>query len=227
MKVLVVAAHPDDEVLGCGASIARHVDAGDQVEVLIMAEGVTSRDPVRDPAARTTELTHLRAASRQAAEILGVSRLHFGDLPDNRMDALPLLEVVKQVETVLAAYSPQQVYTHHAGDLNQDHRVVAQAVSVACRPVPGQSVRSLLWFETASSTEWQPPGGGELFAPNWFVDVSAWQERKLAALAAYQEEMRPWPHPRSMRAVADLLHWRGAQCGCMAAEAFMLARQIL
>lgn len=227
MKVLVVAAHPDDEVLGCGATIARHVDAGDEVEVLILAEGVTSRDPERDALARTDDLAHLRDAARQAADILGVSRLHLGDLPDNRMDALPLLEVVKRVEAALDAALPQMVYTHHPGDLNQDHRVVSQAVSVACRPIPGQVVRSLLWFETVSSTEWQPPGGGEAFAPNWFVDVTSWQAHKLDALAAYQCEMRPWPHPRSMQTVADLLRWRGAQCGCAAAEAFMLARHIL
>lgn len=227
MNVLCVAAHPDDEVLGCGGALAAHAARGDHAEVLLLAEGVTSRHAAREQA-DTGELDALGRAAEEANRRLGVARLIRHGFPDNRMDSVPLLDVVKVVEAEIARLRPQLVYTHFGGDVNIDHRITYQACVTACRPQPGMPVRSLLCFETASSTEWQPPGGGEAaFAPNWFVAIDAFLDLKLAALAAYAPELRPWPHPRSPEAVRHLARWRGASIGVAAAEAFVLARHLV
>jgi LmbE family N-acetylglucosaminyl deacetylase len=226
-RVLVVAAHPDDEVLGCGGTIARHSDAGDQVQVLIVAEGATSRQQQRDRNQATGELSALAQAAQQTGAILGAQGVELLDLPDNRLDSLDRLDLIKQIEERIAHHQPQVVYVHHAGDVNVDHRRLHEAVVTACRPTPGQPVRRLLSFEVASSTEWQPPGSALPFQPNWFVDISAQWSRKREALAAYASEMRPWPHARSLETLEHLARWRGAQVGVEAAEAFHLLRNIL
>ena len=220
-KVLVIAAHPDDEVLGCGGSIARHRAAGDAVAVLIMADGVGSRSGTDAPAAAARQ-----QCAQQAAKILGVQDLTLLAYPDNRMDEATLLDVVQDIEKVMARCVPDIVYTHHAGDVNIDHRIVHDAVIAACRPQPGHTVKQLLFFETPSSTEWRPPASHAVFAPNWFSDISATLELKLQALAAYAPELREFPHPRSLQAVEHLARWRGASAGLAAAEAFELGRLI-
>jgi LmbE family N-acetylglucosaminyl deacetylase len=225
-RVLVVAAHPDDEVLGCGGTIASHVDAGDQVQVLIVAEGATSRQQRRERDRATDELSALAQAAQQAGAILGAQGVELLDLPDNRLDSLDPLELIKQIEERIARHQPQVVYLHHAGDVNVDHRRLHEAVVTACRPTPGQPVRRLLSFEVASSTEWQPPGSAPSFQPNWFVDISTQWPRKRDALLAYACEMRPWPHARSLEALEHLARWRGAQVGVEAAEAFCLLREL-
>jgi LmbE family N-acetylglucosaminyl deacetylase len=226
-SVFIVAAHPDDEVLGCGGSIARHADAGDHVQVLIVAEGATSRHQQRDRGQVNAELSDLARAAQKAGEILGALGVELLDLPDNRLDSLDRLDLIKLIEARIESYQPQIVYTHHSGDVNVDHRRLHEAVVTACRPTPGHCVRRLLSFEVASSTEWQPPGSAPAFQPNWFVDISAQWERKQLALEAYASEMRPWPHARSIQALEHLARWRGAQVGVEAAEAFCLLRQLL
>lgn len=225
--VLVVAAHPDDEVLGCGGTIAHHADTGDQVQVLIVAEGATSRLQQRDREQATDELSALAQATQQAGAILGAQGVELLDLPDNRLDSLDRLDLIKHIEERIARHQPQVVYVHHAGDVNVDHRRLHEAVVTACRPIPGQQVRRLLSFEVASSTEWQPPGSSPAFQPNWFVDISAQWPRKREALEVYASEMRPWPHARSLEALEHLARWRGAQVGVEAAEAFCLLRQLV
>ena len=225
-SILVVAAHPDDEVLGCGGTIARHADAGDLVQVLIVAEGATSRQGQRDRTEAIEELTSLAQAAQKASTILGAVGVDLMDLPDNRLDSIDRLDLIKQIEERIARHQPEAVYLHHAGDVNVDHRRLHEAVVTACRPVPGQTVRRLLSFEVASSTEWQPPGSAPAFHPNWFVDISSQLERKCLALEAYASEMRPWPHARSLKSLEHLARWRGAQVGVEAAEAFCLLRQI-
>ncbi len=225
-NILVVAAHPDDEVLGCGGAIARHVVHGDAVHVLILAEGITSRAQERDREVATEDLHHLARGAEAAHRILGSASLQLEDFPDNRMDSVDLLTIVKRIETAIDLHRPTTLYTHHAGDVNIDHRRIHDAVVTACRPVPGQSVRELLFFEVPSSTEWQPPGSAAPFLPNVFVDISSVLEKKVAALDCYDSEMRDFPHPRSVRAVTALAQWRGATAGLQAAEAFMLGRQI-
>ena len=226
--VLVIAAHPDDEALGCGGTIARYAAEGYALNLAFLADGVGARGtPGGDLAQQEREaLDRRRTAARKAAAILGAVSVSFDDLPDNQLDSLPLLDITQRVEALIAQHQPSIVLTHHSGDLNIDHRRVHQAVMTACRPQQGHPVRTLLAFEVPSSTEWQPPGSGPAFEPNWFVDISDTLEQKCKALDAYHEEMRDWPHPRSLEAVEHLARWRGATVGCEAAEAFVLLRQL-
>lgn len=225
-SILVVAAHPDDEVLGCGGTIARHSEAGDIVQILIVAEGATSRQKDRERLAIIEELSDLAVSAEKASSILKVSNIELLDLPDNRLDSIDRLDLIKKIEKRIDSYQPSTVYVHHSGDVNVDHRRLHEAVVTACRPIPGHPVRRLLSYEVASSTEWQPPGSAPSFQPNWFVDISAHWNLKKQALEAYSSEMRPWPHSRSIDAIEHLAKWRGAQVGVEAAEAFCLLRQV-
>lgn len=224
-SILIVAAHPDDEVLGCGGTMAKMSDGGARIHVAFLADGVSARTG-DDSDSCAAQLAQRRAAARRAGEVLGVESIFFGDLPDNQLDTVALIDVIRPIETLVAKYRPGMVITHHAGDLNVDHRRVHQAVATACRAQPGHPVRTLLAFEVPSSTEWQLPGSGPAFVPNWFVDISSSLDRKLSALSAYAAELREWPHPRSQRGVEHLARWRGASVGVDAAEAFILGRCI-
>ena len=227
MKVLVVAAHPDDEVLGCGGAIAKHTQQGDIVHVLIMAEGATSRTLQRDRDKVENELSALAVAAQQASDILGVQSLKLHDFPDNRMDSCDLLDVIKVIENKISKYQPDIIYTHHGGDVNIDHSLIHKAVVTATRPIPEQIVKTLLFFEIASSTEWQTPGSALPFTPNWFVDISETLNLKIKALTAYESEMHLFPHARSLTALENLARWRGANVGVEAAEAFVLGRNLV
>lgn len=220
MKILIVAAHPDDEVLGMGGTIARHAEAGDAVDIMFLTDGVGSRGAGRD-----AEITARRAAAQNAALQLGARPPAFHNLPDNALDSVPLLDIVQLVEQAVRQLRPDRVYTHHCGDLNVDHRIAQQSVLTACRPIAGSSVRSIHAFEIPSSTEWAGPQT-TAFIPNRFVDISNTLGRKLAALAVYETETRPFPHPRSTEAVTALTRWRGASSGLAAAEAFMILRDV-
>ncbi len=211
-KILVVAAHPDDEILGCGGTIAKHTNNGDDVHVLILAEGITSRGSVDG-------LPELRTVAEKANRFLGAS-VSFRDFPDNKMDSVPLLDVVKEVEKVIQDIQPEVVYTHYENDLNVDHQITYQAVMTACRPLPDSIVKTILSFEVPSSTEW-----GTGFCPNWFVEIDI--HKKIHALRFYEMEMRKLPHPRSYEAVEYLAKWRGASVGVRGAEAFMLRRRLV
>ena len=216
--VLVVAAHADDEALGCGGSLAKHVAAGDKVHVIFVADGVTSRG-----GAGQDDLVRRQQATEKARQILGISTTTFLDLPDNRLDSLPLLDIVQPLETLIGKLQPKIIYTHHYGDLNVDHRLVHQAVMTACRPLPGSTVREILTFEVMSSTEWSGPGLAP-FLPNFFVDISAQMESKMQALEAYALEMRVPPHSRSKEHMRCLAKHHGYCMGVDAAEAFMVMR---
>ena len=223
-SILVIAAHPDDEVLGCGGTIAKLSDEGGIVNVVFLADGVTSR--LGDQKEKHEQLIIRRRAAKKACEILGVESFSFGEFPDNRMDTVALLDITRAVETLIGEYQPEIVLTHHAGDINIDHRRLHEAVVTACRPLHRHPVKTLLCFEVPSSTEWQLPGSAPVFAPNWFVDISETLDRKLRALEAYTIELRNWPHPRSRLGTEHLAHWRGATVGVDAAEAFVLGRQL-
>jgi N-acetylglucosamine malate deacetylase 1 len=219
-KILVVSAHPDDEVLGCGATIRKHVDAGDDVSVVFMADGIGSRRSINQE-----ELIEKREKnSINACSIIGVKNPFFFRLPDNRMDAEPFLDIVYILEEVINKFRPQIIYTHHGGDLNVDHRITHQAVITCCRPVPGSFVREIYSFEVPSSTEWSSPAMGGSFEPTVFVDISEYLEAKIQALKAYEGELLEFPHSRSFKAIEALARWRGASVGCLAAEAFRAER---
>ena len=222
MKVLVVAAHPDDEALGCGGTIARHVSMGDEVALACITDGVGARGIVEGAWAKR------QRAMTFSCGALGIKQVHhLGALAnlDNRMDGVPLLEHVQKLEPIIAKVAPAVIYTHHGGDLNIDHRITHQAVMTACRPMPGSSVKAIYAFEVPSSTEWASETE-QAFRPNHFVDITATLDKKIKALEAYAEEMRPFPHPRSVEAVKALAAWRGASVGLMAAEALMTLRRI-
>jgi LmbE family N-acetylglucosaminyl deacetylase len=224
--VLVIAAHPDDEVLGCGGTIARLTGEGRDVSIAILVEGITSRDPQRDAALRSQDLAALRTTAQRVATSLGARELSCFNLPDNRLDSVPLLEIVKLCEQLIARIKPTVVLTQHGGDLNIDHRRIFEAVLAATRPVPGSVVQQVIGYEVASSTEWAFQRIEPVFRPNLFVDISRSLPRKIAAMELYQGEARPFPHPRSAQALeAQAKRW-GAVCGVPAAEAFEIVRTI-
>lgn len=225
--VAVIAAHPDDEVLGCGGAITRFAKSGRSVHILLIADGVSSRGDSDAPEIMSEHLAARKEAAEMACKIMGGRSVELLGFPDNRLDSVDLLDLVKVIEDFIQRYKPATVFTHHAGDVNVDHRVVHDAVLAACRPLPGHVVTELLFFEVPSSTEWRPPGSGEAFNPNWFVEIADELTVKLNALEAYADEVRPFPHPRSLFAVEALAHWRGASAGFKAAEAFVLGRKLV
>jgi LmbE family N-acetylglucosaminyl deacetylase len=218
--VLVVAAHADDEALGCGGTIARHVAEGDHVHVVFVADGITSRS-----GAGKGEQDRRKQATDNACRILGIDTMAFLGLPDNRLDSLPLLDIVQPLEAIIRKLAPSILYTHHYGDLNVDHRLTHQAVMTACRPLPGAPVREILTFEVMSSTEWSGAGLAP-FLPNLYVDIGAHLDTKLQALEAYGLEMREPPHSRSIMHLHWLAKHHGSCAGIDAAEAFMVIRAI-
>ncbi len=225
MKILIVAAHPDDEVLGCGGTIARLSKEGHDVYCLLLGEGITSR--YSQPGdAKAEELKNLKAEAEQAAKILSIKKVYFKDFPDNSFDTVPLLSVVKAVEEIKEEIKPDIIYTHHQGDLNIDHQITFQAVLTACRPVEGETVREIYSFEVPSSTEWNAPVAQNYFIPNVFVDITKTLGKKVEALGAYRGEMRRYPHPRSPEALRAIASRWGSAAGCQAAEAFILIRAI-
>jgi LmbE family N-acetylglucosaminyl deacetylase len=218
--VLVIAAHADDEALGCGGTIAKHAAQGDEVHVVLMADGVGSRGgKLEDSLRARTE------ATRRAMTILNVKSWHALGFPDNRMDSLPLLDIVQPLETIISKVAPHTIYTHHYGDLNVDHRITHQATLTACRPLPSSPIREILTFEIMSSTEWSSSGLAP-FLPNFYVDISEYQQIKMRALDAYGLEMRPAPHSRSVEHLNSLVEHHGYCVGVRAAEAFMVIRMI-
>lgn len=218
--VLIVAAHTDDEALGCGGTIARHAAEGDNVYAVFMADGVNSRAK-----AAQKDLVDREHAAEQARRILGIQENFYLDLPDNRLDSLPLLDVIQRLEPLIQKLRPHTIYTHHHGDLNIDHRVTHQAALTVCRPIPGSSVREIYAFEVMSSTEWATPLA-DPFLANYYVDISDYLATKLEALKAYQLEMREAPHSRSIEHLEYLAHHRGYTVGMVAAEAFVTVRAL-
>jgi LmbE family N-acetylglucosaminyl deacetylase len=216
-RVLVVAAHPDDEVLGMGGTIALHTSRGDEVRVLVVTDGSSTQYP-GDAETRSRK----EEEARRAATELGVEDYVHLEHPDMRLDTLPHVEVNRVIEEHVQGFAPVVVYTVQP-DVNQDHRVLFDSVAVATRPVPGQPVRRLLTYAPASSTEWTP-AAVNWFVPNWYVDVTETIERKLAAFAHYETERRDYPHPRSERAIRATAEFHGTTCGCEYAEPFVLVR---
>jgi len=225
MSVLVVAAHPDDEILGCGGTMTRLAREGHEVRIAILAEGMSSRYAHREDADQL-QLQHLHARAQQAADKVGAKELVLCKLPDNRLDTVPLLDVVKTVEDLVARFRPETIYTHHPGDLNVDHGVIHRAVLTATRPVSGQCVRDLYAFEVPSSTEWAFQRLEPSFRPNVFVDVADSLETKIAALGCYDTEIRKFPHPRSAEALRAIATRWGSVVGLQAVEAFELIRSV-
>jgi LmbE family N-acetylglucosaminyl deacetylase len=214
-RVLVVGAHPDDELLGLGGTLRRHVLRGDEVHVLILCENMSLRYRSPEEAGFDT-VQH----ARRAAGLMGFASVQCLGFPDQRLDAGPILEVIRPIERLVKELQPRYVYTHWSGDINRDHRVAHEATLVACR-CKAKSVELLLAYETASETEFGVPYN---FSPNFFVDISATLPAKLEALACYESEMEAYPNARSLQAIEERARTWGQAAGMPAAEPFQILR---
>jgi LmbE family N-acetylglucosaminyl deacetylase len=226
MKSLIIAAHPDDEVLGCGGTIAKLAAQGEEVYILILATGLTSRvgfDLEKTPDALQT---HLERA-RRAGALLGAKNVNFAGFPDQKMDTLPLLEITHRIEAEIESIKPQTIFTHHGGDLNLDHVITFRATLTATRPMAGSVVRAVYAYEVPSSTEWAFQKFEPKFQPNLFHDISDSLPKKIEAMQIYESEARQFPHPRSPEALEAIARRWGAVSGLKAAEAFEIVREIL
>lgn len=223
--VLVIVAHPDDEVLGCGGTIARLAQEGHDVYIAILGEGITSRYKRREEGGKRL-IEELHSRSREVGQCLCAKEVFLFSLPDNRFDTVPLLDIVKIVENMVDKLQPDIIYTHHGGDLNIDHQIVHRAVLTATRPLENYPVKEIYAFEAPSSTEWAFQQFEPAFRPNVFVDITKTLEIKVQAMQLYESEARPFPHPRSPEALRAIAMRWGSVVGCGAAEAFELIRAI-
>jgi LmbE family N-acetylglucosaminyl deacetylase len=222
--VLVVAAHPDDEVLGCGGTVARLVKEGCKVFTLILGEGITSRsaESLKSHSVQK-KLDSLKESAIRANMLLGVKKVFFLDMPDNQMDTVSLISIVKGIENIKDAVKPDCVFTHYLKDLNIDHRITTQAVLTASRPLQKETVKEIYSFEVLSSTEFNYPLS---FCPDAYFDISNTMNLKLAALKRYNSEMRSFPHPRSLKFVELNAVYHGVRSGLRKAEAFKIIRVV-
>lgn len=223
--VLVIAAHPDDEILGVGGTVAKHAAKGDEVYSLILGEGQTSRWDKR-ALADTEVVEELHKDTLEAGKVIGFKEVFFENLPDNRFDSVDLLDVVKCVEKYVRKIQPDIIYTQHRGDLNIDHKLVYEAVITATRPIGNYSVKEIYTFETVSSTEWNFANREHAFVPNVFVDITDYFEKKCEAMKKYSSELCTPPHPRSLEMLESLANVRGCTVGKQYVEAFELIRKI-
>jgi len=214
-SVLVIAAHPDDEVLGCGGTVALHARAGDEVTAVIACEG----ESLRYGPGGVGQSEH----TRRAAEMLGLKESRPLGFPDQRLDTLTLLDLIAPLERAVQEVRPAVVYCQFGGDANPDHELLFRAALVATRPLE-PFLEAVYAYDSASSTEWGYPRS---FVPDTWVDISTTLEQKLCAMACYESEVRPYPHPRSLEALRHRAHAWGNQCCMEAAEVFMTVRRTL
>lgn len=220
-RILVIAAHPDDEVLGVGGTIAWHAKLNhDEVYVLFLTEGCSTQyENVEEKIAQKKE------EAANANNILGVKEIFFEDLPDMRLDTLPHVNINRSIEKFVKKLQPHIVFTHHP-DVNKDHVVIFESTMVALRPVPGCNVKKVFLFAPSSSTEWSAPLSGGYFIPNSFYNITETLSYKIRAFESYRSEARDYPHPRSKNAIEIYAKRIGISVGYEAAENFMLMRSI-
>lgn len=219
-KILVVVAHSDDEVLGCGGAISKHVAENEDVFVLVLTDGESSRG--------NHDVAKRQNCFIKACSVLGVTKSHTANLKDGHLDTYPLIEVVKIVEKISSEFRPTVVYTHNESDLNIDHTITHRAVMTAFRGLPNSSVSQLLTFEIPSSTEWGNFRARSNFVPNYFIELNEKEfQKKIEALKCYQDEIRAFPHPRSEEYLLSLAKIRGGSVGVNLAEAFFSERTII
>ncbi|WP_043978840.1 PIG-L deacetylase family protein [Priestia megaterium] len=212
--ILVIGAHPDDELLGTAGTLKKLVDEGYRVISVITALG------------RKEEAHHIQQFGRLANKEIGIDEVIFLEHVNLELEMIPLHELTKEIEQLIQKYKPVKIFTHHYGDLNKDHQITFQAVLTAARPLPNTSPIELITFETVSSSEWNASTPDKTFKPNYFVDVTAHMECKLNALRHYDIEMRDFPHPRSYEGIEYLGRLRGMSVGVPYAEAFEIIRRV-
>lgn len=222
-KILIIASHPDDEILGCGATISRLVNEGYEAYTLILGEGVTSRDEKRNRDKRETEIQKLKQDILKANKLIGVKNIFTFDFPDNRFDSIPLLDIIKKIEEIKNKIKPDIIFTHFKNDLNIDHKKTYEATLTATRPMKNETVKTIYSFEVLSSTEWNYP---TTFSPNVFFDITKTIDKKIKSMKCYENELRSFPHPRSIETIKlNAKNW-GSKVGFKKAEAFELIRHI-
>jgi LmbE family N-acetylglucosaminyl deacetylase len=224
-RILCIAAHPDDEILGCGGTLSKLAKDGMKCHVLIMGEGIASRGQY-SAKERGRLIDALRVDAKRASQVLGVSNVVFQDYPDNMFDTVPMLEIAKSIEKLIADVSPDVIFTHNGGDLNVDHSAVYRATLTATRPIKGQCVEEVYTYEVPSSTEWAFSSIAPDFKPNTFFDIGDELNDKIKAMSEYRSEIRNYPHPRSEEALRSIAMKWGSTVGCYAAEAFALIRAV-
>ena len=225
---MVVAAHPDDELLGLGATMHKLIkEQGVKVHVIILGEGITSRSDTRDTEKWKEVLKEHRANINAAGSHIGYKSIHTYNFSDNRFDSHALLDIVKVVEKEKEEFKPEIIFTHNAGDLNIDHQLTFQAVMTATRPMEDEEVTTIICFETSSATDWQYSNHPEQFHPNLYIEIREEDlKAKQDAMSEYKFENRPYPHPRSLKALRTLAEYRGYTSGNHMAEAFEIVRLI-
>jgi len=224
-RILIVAAHPDDEVLGCGGTIARLLSERNvEVATLILGEGVTSRDKNRDRDSRKKEIEALKKNIIKANRVLGIKKVFSFDFPDNRFDTVALIDIVKVIEEVKQSFMPDTIFTHFANDMNIDHAITNKAVLTATRPMSDEPVKEIYAFEVLSSTEWNFPLS---FSPDMFVDIGDNLKKKQEAMGVYASELRQFPHPRSIEGIALNAKTWGMKVGFLYCEAFQTIRRAI
>ena len=217
-KVLIIAAHPDDEILGCGGTILRHTESKDDVQIVFVSDGEISRDDSNHKKIKRYE------AAKTVSKELGCKEPIFLDFPDNQLDTKPLLKIIKLIENILDTFKPNIVYTHYYNDLNVDHQITSKAVLTACRPIGENVVRQILLFEIPSSTEWSISNSH--FRPNKYISIANFSDKKKKLLKIYGDEIRDFPHPRSLKYISSIESIRGSEAGLDEAEAFLIFREV-
>jgi len=218
-NILIVAPHPDDEVLGCGGIIAKYSGEGSRVFVLVVTRGTPKLYSA-------DKIDNIRREARSAHGMLGVKETVFLDFPAPELDMISLAEISREITEVIKRFSITDLYIPHRGDIHGDHRVVFNACLVAARPVGDCSVKSIFAYETLSETEWAPPFGDDAFIPTKFVDVSTIFNKKLEAMNCFKSQLKQFPNPRSIETLTALSKFRGSTVGFSHAEAFMVIRVI-
>lgn len=222
-KILVIVAHPDDEVLGMGGTISKYASQGDEVSLLIVTDGSTSQ--YKNDPQLVEIIENKKLETDKAAKIMGIKHIFYGGLPDMKLDVIEHTKINSVIEKVIDKVNPNIVYTHFEGDVNKDHQCVYQSTLVACRPVPGQKVKELYSFSVPSSTEWSPQNSKTVFIPNVFIDINGeFAEKKYKAMEEYKTELREFPHPRSIDVLKILDQANGFQVGLECAESFIAHR---
>lgn len=224
-KILVIAAHPDDEILGCGGTIAKYIKQGAKVKTIILTKGISSRYEKITNKVKNIQ-SKLRKSSMLANRAIGVKEISYYDLSDNEFDNKSLLSLVKILEKEIKKFKPNKIFTHFINDLNIDHQYIAKAVITAARPEYKSSVSEIIFFEVNSSTDYQINSNGMQFEPNFFVDISKTLKNKKNALNLYKSEMKKYPHSRSVKAIIDKNITTGNSFGLLACEAFQIVRKI-
>jgi lmbE family protein len=224
-KILVIAAHPDDEVLGMGGTIAKMTAEGAEVHLLIVTDGSSAQYRANDNLKEIIE--NKKAETRACADILGIKSVIYGHQPDMKLDVTPHIQINAVIEEAVGSIGPDSVFTHFWGDVNVDHQNVYRSTLVAVRPVMGQIVRNLYCYRVPSSTEWTPSKPDTMFLPNVYVDIAAFAAKKYEAFARYVTELRDYPHPRSVKYLEETDRISGLRVGVDCAEEFMLLRQII